>query len=151
VKALDKYLDLVRKFPLRPVRSENDLDRAIAVVNGLIDRPALSRMERDYLEVLGRLVREYEAQHIPMPEVSDDRMLRHLMEAKEVNQSEVARATRIANSTISAVLAGQRRLTREQLGRLSDYFHVEPGVFLFSGQANRMASADDRAGKLVDA
>lgn len=142
-----KYLELVRKFPLRPVRSESDLDRASAVVNGLVDRPSLSRAERDYLEVLGRLVQEYEAKHFPMPEVSDDRMLRHLMEAKKVNQTEVARGTGIVNSTISAVLAGERRLTREQVGLLAEYFHVEPGVFMFSGRATRKASADE----LVDA
>ena len=37
-KALDGYLDLVRQFPLRPIRSEKELDRAIAMINSLLDR-----------------------------------------------------------------------------------------------------------------
>ena len=37
----DAYLELVRGFPLRPIRSEMDLQRAISVINSLIDRDAI--------------------------------------------------------------------------------------------------------------
>ena len=69
-----------------------------------------------------------------MARVSDARMVRHLMEAKGVNQTEVAQATGIANSTISAVLKGVRQLTREHVGQLAIFFHVDPGVFIFGEQ-----------------
>jgi HTH-type transcriptional regulator/antitoxin HigA len=127
----DKYLGLVRRFPLRPLRSEKDLDRAIKVMDLLIDRPALGTEERDYLDVLSDLVGAYEEEHHPMPKVSDARMLRHLLEARGVSQTEVARATGIVNSTISAVLKGGRQLTRDHIGRLASYFSIEPGVFIF--------------------
>src|SRR5205823_3797087 len=130
----EKYLDLVRQFPLRPIRSERDLDRATEVIDSLIDRPSLSSDEKDYLNVLSDLVEAYEEERYPMAKVSDARMVRHLMEAKSVNQSEVARATGIANSTISAVLKGARHLTREHIGQLAIFFHVDPGVFCFGEQ-----------------
>ena len=34
--------------------------------------------------------------------------------------------------TISQVLAGKRKLNSAQSGKLSPFFHVEPGVFLFA-------------------
>jgi HTH-type transcriptional regulator/antitoxin HigA len=98
----EKYLDLICNFPPRPIRSERDLDRATRVIDSLVDRPSLSSDEKDYLNVLGDLVEAYEKEHYFMAKVSDARMVRHLMEAKGVNQTEVAQATGIANSTISA-------------------------------------------------
>ncbi len=110
------------------------MDRAAKVIDSLIDRPSLSSYEKDYLNVLSDLVKTYEEEHYPMAKVSDARMVRHLMEAKGVNQTEIAQATGIANSTISAVLKGARQLTREHIGRLAIFFHVDPGVFIFGEQ-----------------
>ncbi len=130
----EPYLDLVRQFPLRPIRSEKVLDRATKVIDSLIDCTSLSADQRDYLNVLSDLVEAYEEERYPMPKISDARMLRHLIEARGVSQTEVAKATGIANSTISAVLKGVRQLTREHIGQLAKYFHVEPGVFIFGEQ-----------------
>ncbi len=142
----DKYLSLVRQFPLRPIRSESELDRAVRVVDSLIDRPALSPGEKDYLAVLTDLVEAYEDEHIPVPQVPDDRMLRHLIDARGVTQVDLARATGIASSTISAVLQGERRLTRQQVGAVAAYFGVDPGAFLFGDVARRSeAGREDEA------
>jgi HTH-type transcriptional regulator/antitoxin HigA len=67
--ASDGYLDLVRRFPLRPIRNEKELDRAIAVIDALLDREQLTVAEEDYLDVLGDLVEHYEDQHHPIGDV----------------------------------------------------------------------------------
>ena len=126
-----QYLPLVQSYPLRPIRSEKELDRAIRRIDALLDQPHRSRAEEDYLEVLGNLVERYEAEKHPEEPVSDAAMLRHLIDAKGVSQGEVARATGIANSTISAVLHGKRSLSRDHIGRLAAYFTVTPDVFVF--------------------
>ena len=41
--------------------------------------------------------------------------------------------TGIAESTISEVLSGKRKLNRTQIGKLARYFHVSPAVFEFGG------------------
>ena len=66
-----------------------------------------------------------------MPPVSDAEMLRHLVEAKGITQTEVSRATGIADSTISEVLKGKRSLNRSHIGKLAKYFNVSPDVFAF--------------------
>ncbi|MBX9627615.1 MAG: helix-turn-helix domain-containing protein [Gemmataceae bacterium] len=127
----DRYLELIRRFPLRRLQSEADLDAAIAVVNELIDQDALTPPEDDYLDILSDLVEEYEDVHHPMDPVSDADMLRFLIENKALTQAAVATGTGIAESTISEVLAGKRTLNRTQIGKLAAYFKVEPGAFGF--------------------
>lgn len=131
-KVEDRYLDLIRRFPLRPLNSSADLDEAVAIVDDLLDCESLSQPEQDYLDVLSDLVEQYEAEAVPMKPVADADMLRFLLEAKGVKQSQAASECGIAESTISEVLAGKRKLNRAQIGKLARYFHIEPGAFTFA-------------------
>lgn len=125
----DTYFELVKRFPLRPIRSERELERAIEVIDSLVDRDDLDADEQDYLDVLGDLTERYEEEKHPVLPVTDAEMLAFLIEQKQVTQSCVARATSIAVSTISEVLSGKRRLRREHIARLARFFHVDQGVF----------------------
>src|SRR5262245_35279024 len=111
----DSYFALIKRFPLRPIRSEAELDQATEVIHALLDRARLDGGERDYLDVLSDLVECYEEEHHPIPAPGDAELLAHLLELKDVRQSELATRTGIAHSTISEVLAGKRRLTRGQI------------------------------------
>jgi HTH-type transcriptional regulator / antitoxin HigA len=131
-KREDRYLELVRAFPLRPIRTNAELDEAVAVVDSLIDQDELSAPEQDYLVVLSDLIETYENEAVPMKPVADADMLRFLIECKEETQAAVAKGVGISESTISEVLAGKRKLNRKQIGKLARYFHVEPGVFMIA-------------------
>ncbi len=124
------YLTLIRRFPLRPIRSESELDAACEVVDDLTDRDDLSPAESDYLEVLGDLVEKYEDGHVEMPHVGDAEMLRSLMDEMGVKQVDVVRGTGISKTVLSLVLNGKRDLTREHIGALSKYFGVNPSSLL---------------------
>ena len=125
----DTYLALIRTFPLRPLRSEADLDEAMAIIDALVVKDPLTDAEADYLAVLSDLVEQYEAEAHPIPPASDAELLQHLLEAQAVTPVEVAHATGLAATTLAAVLAGQLHLTREQIGQLVRYFQVSPSVF----------------------
>ena len=79
---------------------------------------------------LSHEIERCEAAAYPMPAVSGAAMLRHLIEAREATLSEVAAATGIAVSTLSAVLAKKRKLNLAHIGVLAPYFGVRPGVLL---------------------
>lgn len=128
------YMDLVAMLPLRPIRSERELDRAIKMLDSLLDRPKLTRTEQDYLDVLTDLVEKYESEAYPEEPVSDADMLAHLLEARGITQTELAAAVSIAGSTISDVLHGKRKLRREHIGRLAAFFCVAPSVFAFDDE-----------------
>ncbi len=129
----DRYLELVQRFPLRPIRTDDEHAAAIRMIDTLIDLPTLAPPEQDYLEVIADLVEAYEDVHEPEPEVSDAEMLAYLMEIQGRTQTDVARGAKIAASTVSEVLSGKRKLNRAQIGKLARYFHVGPGVFTFDG------------------
>ena len=129
-KTEDRYLDLVRRFPLRPLRSDADLDAAVSVIDTLLDRPTLTAPEQDYLDVLSDLVEAYEEEAVPMRPVGDADLLRFLIEQKGVTQAQAASGAGIVESTISEVLSGKRKLNRAQIAKLARYFHVEPAVFI---------------------
>jgi HTH-type transcriptional regulator / antitoxin HigA len=129
----DSYLELIRRFPLRPIRMDSELDQAIRVIDSLLDKARLDSGERDYLDVLSDLVENYEEKHHPIRPSTDAEMLAFLLEIRQLKQNELSRQTGIATSTISEVLAGTRELTRGQIVKLSTFFHVEPGVFMSSG------------------
>jgi HTH-type transcriptional regulator / antitoxin HigA len=124
------YLTLIRRFPLRPIRTEAELDAAAAIIDELTGLDDLSSTESDYLDVLGDLVEKYEDEHVEMPHVSDAEMLRSLMDEKGVSQADVVRGTEISKTVLSLVLHGKRDLTREHIEVLSRYFGVNPAAFL---------------------
>ncbi len=130
VKKKDDYLDLVEKFPLKHLRSDRDLAAAIEVIKTLLLRGDLASGEQDYLDVLTDLVERYEREMHPMPPLSDAEMLRHLIEARAVAQSELSLEVGMPMSTISEVLHGKRELNRKHIAALAKYFGVDPGVFL---------------------
>ena len=110
------YLSLIRRLPLRPIRTHAELDAAAGVIDELTDRDNLSSPESDYLDVLGDLVERYENEHVEMHHVSDAAMLRSLMEEKGVRQADVVWGTGISKTVLSLVLNGKRDLTREHIG-----------------------------------
>ncbi len=113
------YMTLIARLPLRPIRTDSELDLAAGVIDELTDRNDLSPAESDYLDVLGDLVEKYENEHVEMPHVSDAAMLGSLMEEKGVRQADVVRRTGISKTVLSLVLHGERNLTREHIMALS--------------------------------
>jgi len=127
----DRYLGLVRQCPLRPIRSDSELDGAVRMIDALLSQPLLRPEEQDYLEVLSDIVERHETEEHPIAPVSDAAMLKHLIDARGTTAQEVAKGTGIVNSTISAVLNGKRTLNRQHIGKLAKFFHVSPNVFAF--------------------
>lgn len=125
-----RFLALNRRFPLRPIRSDEGLAGASAIIAELVARDDLDPAEDDYLDVLGDLVWKYENAAHPLPSVSGEEMLRHIIEARSTTQAEVARGAGIAEPTISAILAGRRLLNRDHITALARFFGVSPAVFL---------------------
>jgi HTH-type transcriptional regulator / antitoxin HigA len=130
-RASKSYLALASAYTIHPIRSEEDLDEAQAVLDRLMSRgKPLDSQEQDYFDSLANEIERYEAEAYPMPRVSGAAMLRHLIEAREETLSHVAQATGVALSTLSAVLRGRRDLNLTHIKALAPHFGVEPEVFL---------------------
>ncbi|MBE9144785.1 hypothetical protein [Planktothrix mougeotii] len=51
---------MLANFPPRPITSEEELELTQTIIDKLLDKGKLSQDEKDYLNVLGALVYEYE-------------------------------------------------------------------------------------------
>ena len=125
------YLELVQRFPLRRIRTDEELDQAITIIDELVTRADTSTAEEDYLDVLSDLVHAYETAEHPIPPASDAEVLRYLMDCRGLNQVRLHEETGIPVSTISEVLSNKRGLSRANIGVLARYFNVSPAVFNF--------------------
>ena len=127
----DAYYELVRRFPLRRIRTESDLDLATALIDELTGREDLTAGEREYLDILSDQVGRYEDQYHPIPPASDSEVLAHLMDIRGLDANALAEATDLPESTLAVVIANERRLSRDEIGRLAKFFRVSPAVFAF--------------------
>ncbi len=127
-KDRDSYLELVLAFPLASIRSEAHLDAAQTVMDRLLASGDLDEGEEVYLDALSDLVAAYEDEHHAIEPASDADMLRHLLDARGVTQAQLSRDTSIPKSTISEVLAGKKRFSRQMIRRFASYFKVDVSV-----------------------
>lgn len=129
-KLSKKYLELIRSFPLRPIHSEADLDRATSVMHKLLDVENLTPPEQDYLQILGSLIEEYEEKAHPIEDVPAHEMLAGLMDVNNVTQTALSKATGIPVSTISELLSQKREFNVRHIEKLCSYFGLGPAAFI---------------------
>jgi HTH-type transcriptional regulator/antitoxin HigA len=129
--ASEAYLELVRECPLRIIHNEAEYRRAIAMLDRLSDLgPARTEDQAEYLLALALFVEKYERAHEPMRAATGVEMLGYLIETHGVKQGDVAAGTGLADSTISEILAGKRKMNVKHIEALARFFKVEPAVFL---------------------
>jgi HTH-type transcriptional regulator/antitoxin HigA len=127
-----KYLELVRQFPLRPIRTKRELDRALKIAGHLAtyEEGTLPVGEQDYLDAITVFIEEYQRRHpLDLPDVSPLAMLKHLMEQRDMNVSELGVVIG-SQSNASLILSGKRAISKRVIRLLSEYFAVAPSVFL---------------------
>jgi HTH-type transcriptional regulator/antitoxin HigA len=125
----DTYFKLVREFPLTRIRNHAHLAAAQKMIDRLLQMN-LDKAEQEYLDVLTDLVEIYEDEHCPIPDASAADVLRELMASNRPTQQQLAKRVKISQSTISAVLTGNRSLTSNQMIRARQVLPRLPGVFL---------------------
>src|SRR5438876_10825622 len=127
------YLSMVKRFALRPLRSECEYDAAAAVLDTLAVRPegSLDPGEQDYLDTLTMLVEAYDREHYGINTEQRDplTMLKYLMQESEMTQAELGRL--LGNRALaSLILNGHRQLSKSHIRKLADHFKVSPALFL---------------------
>lgn len=124
----DSYIELLQKFPPRPIGSEAELLTVQAVIDNLLDAGEMTSEQQDYINLLGILVHEYEEKHVLIPDLSGVDLLKALIAEFGLRQKDLLSIFK-TESIISAILNGKRKFTVEHIEKLSDFFHVSPSVF----------------------
>lgn len=115
---------------LRSIHSEADYDRMVALMNSLLDvvgddeDHALSGL----LDLVSDLVAAYEEEHYAIEPTEPREALRFLMEARNLKQEDLSAI--VAQSNLSAILAGKRQISATLAGKLGKFFQVSPALFI---------------------
>lgn len=132
-RVADDYLELIRQFPLTPIRNDRHLQEAFAMIDRLaiIDEDKLTAGQADYLMVLSDLVEKYESQHHPIDLTHLDgvAILQHLLDENGLGASDLGRL--LGNRQLgSAILRRQRQLSKTHIVKLCERFKVSADLFL---------------------
>ena len=83
----------------------------------------------ELLQILVRLIEEYESKNHPMGESSPHLILQHLMDAREIKQSDLVGIIG-SKGVVSEIFNGKRSISKAQAKALGDFFHVSPELFI---------------------
>lgn len=130
----DSYFELIRAFPLRPIRSQRVLDQAVAVLLKLArSKPeqSMDAGERDYAEALSVLVQRFEQgrRDSVLPRLAPIDRLRFLMDERNMTVNELGKVIG-SQPSASLALRGKRALSKAQIVKLARFFAVSPALFL---------------------
>lgn len=116
--------------PLLTIRDEADYDRAVLVLNELIDEIGTDESHPlyDFLDTLGTVIAAYEAEHLELPLPSGSELLAYLMEEHSLRQSDLPEVA--SQGVISEILSGKRELNLRQIRALAERFQISPAVFV---------------------
>ncbi len=124
------YTALARLVPLKAITREHDYRKAIAALEALLDAGGANERHplAGLVEALGEVIESYEARTHRLPEASPQQALKFLMQQHGLKQIDLAELA--PQSTVSAIIAGKRGISKKLAAKLAARFGVSTAVFV---------------------
>lgn len=125
------YTELLVRYQPKPIATEAENEQAIALAQELEHRSPRTVEEEVFLELLLVLIEKFEAENYPILTVNSSSMVRHLMDARDLKESDLIP---ILGSTtaVSEILMNKRQIEHDEARKLADFFRFEMDLFLES-------------------
>ncbi len=122
------YGDLLAQHQPKAIETEAENEAAILLAESLEYRQRTPE-EDTLLELLIILIEKFEETSYPLPNLESDRMLRHLMEARNMKQEELVGVIG-SRGVVSEIVNGKRSISKAQAKVLGELFHVSLSLFI---------------------
>ncbi len=122
------YGDLLAQHQPKAIETEAENEAAILLAESLEHRQRTPE-EDALLELLIILIEKFEETSYPLPNLKSDRMLRHLMEARNMKQEELVGVIG-SRGVVSEIVNGKRSISKAQAKMLGELFHVSSSLFI---------------------
>ncbi len=129
-QAVRDYRRLRTLVPLGPVRTRKEYERAVALLDSILDEIGEDEKHplAELAEAVGVFVEKYEDEHAPVPKAKPQAVLKALMREHALRQTDLPEIG--SQGVVSEVLAGKRELNTRQIRHLAKRFGVSPAVFI---------------------
>jgi HTH-type transcriptional regulator / antitoxin HigA len=112
----------------KAIETEAENEAAILLAESLEHRQRTPE-EDALLELLIILIEKFEETSYQLPNLEADRMLLHLMEARNMKQEELVGMIG-SRGVVSEIVNGKRSISKAQAKVLGELFHVSPSLFI---------------------
>lgn len=124
------YGKLLVQYQPKIITTEQENERALAVVESLTHKSDLTPEEDQLLELLITLIEKFEAEHYPLNNLSTPlSRLTFLMEENDLRQADLIRIFG-SKGNVSEVLSGKRQINKSHALKLGEFFNLNPALFL---------------------
>lgn len=123
------YGDLLAEVAPQVIETEEEYDRALALVEKLTFAKNRTPEERALHKLLVQLVEVYEEENYQMNRSTPHEILQHIMESSGTRQADLVGVIG-SSGVVSEVINGKRSISKAQAKALGDYFKVSPSLFI---------------------
>ena len=125
-----KYSRVLARTLPRIIETPGEHERALSAVEALMDVGVRRTLEENAaLELMVRLIQDYEEKHHPLPNPTPHEMLVYLMEKRGLKQADLLDIF-ASRGYVSDVVNGKRAISRTHARKLADFFQVSVDVFV---------------------
>ena len=125
-----KYARVLAKVLPRVIATDKENERMLTEVEKLMDKGDHRTAEEDTaLELMVRLIRDYEEEHHPLPDPSPHEMLLYLIEQRSLKQADLLPIFK-SRGYVSDVVNGKRAISKLHARQLAGFFKVSADLFI---------------------
>jgi HTH-type transcriptional regulator/antitoxin HigA len=125
-----KYARVLARVLPRVIQTKKEHERILAEVEKLMDKGEHRTAEEDAaLDLMVRLIEDYEGEHHPLPDPSPREMLVYLMEQRGLKQADLLPMFK-SRGYVSDVVNAKRAISKVHAKELADFFKVSADLFI---------------------
>ncbi|MBW4683796.1 MAG: transcriptional regulator [Komarekiella atlantica HA4396-MV6] len=111
------------------IKTEEEKDKCLEIVEKLLSHSALTSEEDALLELLTKLIEDFEDKHYQINSSTPHSRLKHLMEARSLEQAVLVEILG-SSEILTKVINGELKISRQQAEALGKFFHVDASLFI---------------------
>ena len=125
-----KYARVLARVLPRVIKTKKEHERILTEVEKLMDKGDHRTAEEDAaLDLMVRLIEDYEGEHHPLPDPSPLEMLVYLMEQRSLKQADLLPIFK-SRGYVSDVINAKRAISKVHAKELADFFKVSADLFI---------------------
>jgi HTH-type transcriptional regulator / antitoxin HigA len=123
------YSQLLAKYQPRIIQTEAENEEFLQVVEELLSRQNLTPEENTILELLVKLIEDFEDKHYQLNKSTPHSRMIHLMEAQNLTKENLVQVFG-SDEIVDQITNGNLPITSQQALALGRLFHVDSSLFL---------------------